>query len=80
MGVRKKSLQNVVQAFPIGIQRALAALFGSLYAKERYCLIARDYHASGLLKSAQYAKKRGYKQMRDSNGRNWQGLSISITG
>ena len=22
----------------------------------------------------------GYKQMRDSNGRNWQGLSISITG
>ena len=61
MGVRKKSLQNVVQAFPIGIQRALAALFGSFYAKERYCLIARDYHAYGLLKSAQYAKKRGYK-------------------
>ena len=29
------------------IQRALAALFGSFYAKERYCLIARDYHAYG---------------------------------
>ena len=55
------SLRNILETLPKWSQSVLVQSFGSFIAKERYCLIDRDYHAYALLKSALYAKSMGYK-------------------
>jgi hypothetical protein len=58
-----KYRRNILETLPNWTQRLLVASLGSFFAKERYCLIDRDYHAYAILNSALYAKSMGYLGM-----------------